>query len=597
MFHRQRDSQSFEDFISPGVSPGSLLEDVDFASFLDLDATHPDQWVDGETFATGLAPATLVPGHSGIEAASSEIIDNLGSGDPIESSLLDALHGGEHFEGDRSTAHSSACTSLDDFSVQDQYAANNASAEHPAKVKKSRRLPVDSTRVLREWFRQHQDYPYPSGPEVKMLESQSNLKKTQILNWFTNARRRKPAGKELSHSVPADDQTLLSPFERWQHSPPESEPAKTRDIIRAAERAPYLNINSDPGPQDLSDGWSSNGSGSSLQFGALSMSSYAYSSSSGSELALSQAHGGYQRPPTPLPGMRRRRRRRKPMRYAHRLDKSARSDKRPFQCTFCSDAFRNKYDWQRHERALHIQVERWNCAPEGGIIEIDGINTCVFCSAVNPDEHHLETHDYLRCRENPPDLRAFSRKDHLQQHLRLVHGVPYQVSMDGWRESKARMLSRCGFCGSNFTTWEDRVDHVAEHFKNKADMGQWCGGWGFEPHVESRVQNAIPPYLLGLERNSMDPWVASDTGPQEVERPPTYQAAPNTLDLYASIHQIVSDYLRTEFAAGNNPSDETVQSLTRVFAYGTDDPFNQTYADDPEFIMCIRRELGMVPDA
>lgn len=600
MSHHQQGHQASDEYIPTTFNSGPwnlLSEDVDFASFVDLDATRTDQVLHDETFSSEFGVAAPAQRTSLLEGTFSDNVDIWGVEALTEtSSWLDAPQATNPLGDDISTAHSSACTSLDGFQNegQDDPASFNT-PERPQTVKKSRRLPVDSVRVLRTWFHEHRNYPYPNSSEVKALEQQSKLNKTQILNWFTNARRRYPTGKELSQSVPTADHTLLSPLERWQHSPPESEPAETRDIIRAAEMASFLPTANEPIHQSMSDGWSSNSSGSSLQFGAPSMSSYEHSNSSGSELSFSQSNEPFRRPPTPLPTMRPRRRRRKQLRQTQRLDRSTGSEKRKYQCTFCSDEFRNKYDWQRHERALHISVDLWNCAPDGGIIEVNGISTCVFCSAPNPDDDHLETHDYLRCRENPPELRAFSRKDHLQQHLRLVHNVSYNASMDCWRESKVQLLSRCGFCDSNFTTWEERVDHIAGHFKNNADMRQWHGGWGFEPHVESTVENAIPPYLLGLERYSMNPWVASNTGIPEVERPQTYQAAPNILDLYAYLREGLSTYIRSEVSAGNNPSDETIQAMARVLAYGVDDPFNQTYADAPDYIMLLRQELGIPP--
>ena len=39
--------------------------------------------------------------------------------------------------------------------------------------------------------------------------------------------------------------------------------------------------------------------------------------------------------------------------------------KRMFQCTFCTDTFKSKYDWTRHEKSLHLSLEKWICAPSG----------------------------------------------------------------------------------------------------------------------------------------------------------------------------------------------------------------------------------------
>jgi uncharacterized Zn-finger protein len=36
-----------------------------------------------------------------------------------------------------------------------------------------------------------------------------------------------------------------------------------------------------------------------------------------------------------------------------------------FQCTFCTESFKVKYDWLRHEKSLHLSMEKWTCAPLG----------------------------------------------------------------------------------------------------------------------------------------------------------------------------------------------------------------------------------------
>lgn len=40
-----------------------------------------------------------------------------------------------------------------------------------------------------------------------------------------------------------------------------------------------------------------------------------------------------------------------------------------YQCTFCTETFRTKHDWQRHEKSLHLPLERWACSPNGPRID------------------------------------------------------------------------------------------------------------------------------------------------------------------------------------------------------------------------------------
>jgi hypothetical protein len=119
---------------------------------------------------------------------------------------------------------------------------------------------------------------------------------------------------------------------------------------------------------------------------------------------------------------------------------------------------------------------------------------CVFCGDANPDDAHVESHNHSACQERSVEERTFYRKDHLRQHLKLVHGAKFlSWSMDPWRVSTPQIRSRCGFCGIVMDTWTFRVDHLAEHFKTGKTMADWTGDWGFDAPVLEMVENSIPP--------------------------------------------------------------------------------------------------------
>ncbi|KAF5638403.1 monocarboxylate transporter 4 [Fusarium tjaetaba] len=173
--------------------------------------------------------------------------------------------------------------------------------------------------------------------------------------------------------------------------------------------------------------------------------------------------------------------------------------------------FKTKYDWQRHEKSLHLSLENWVCSPNGptAIHPEEGL-LCVFCGVKNPDKTHLDGHNQSACIERPIEERTYHRKDHLQQHLRLVHMSKFlKWPMDDWKVMTQEVKSRCGFCGINLTTWASRVDHLADHFKAGSTMEHWKGDWGFEGKVIERIDNAMPPYLIHYERNSPLPFAAT----------------------------------------------------------------------------------------
>lgn len=98
------------------------------------------------------------------------------------------------------------------------------------------------------------------------------------------------------------------------------------------------------------------------------------------------------------------------------------NNQRLFQCTFCTDRFKSKYDWSRHEKSLHLSLEKWICAPLGDVITCtaSGRQKCVYCDALDPSKEHLAAHNHNCCEEKGLEARTFYRKDHLRQHLRLM---------------------------------------------------------------------------------------------------------------------------------------------------------------------------------
>lgn len=56
-----------------------------------------------------------------------------------------------------------------------------------------------------------------------------------------------------------------------------------------------------------------------------------------------------------------------------------------------------------------------------------------------------------------------------------------------------QLESRCGFCNSNLTTWQARVQHLADHFESGAQMEDWEGDWGFEPEIMACLGRATLP--------------------------------------------------------------------------------------------------------
>lgn len=452
-------------------------------------------------------------------------------------------------------------------------ATENTTSEPARATSKTRtgvRFSREELKILKNWLSTHSRHPYPTEEEKEMLQKQTGLSKTQITNWLANTRRRnKNAVAQRSTSPGVRTWTkpidiagrrgaasfeLMNPLQRWQVSPPENEPASVTAIQRAISTSSTLQ-------SGLSSPYSSvhftdDGSGRSICDSAISSANTSHSSGSFASAYSYGSRGSLGSGGSSMHRGRRRRRRKAAAPAAANMTNSTplRQPLKTFQCTFCTETFRTKHDWQRHEKSLHLSLERWVCSPDGPVTfnaESDQMQ-CVFCGHANPDEAHIDSHNHSACQERALAERTFYRKDHLRQHLKLVHDAAYRSqSMEGWKVTTPEIRSRCGFCGIVMDTWSFRTDHLAEHFKRGKSMADWKGDWGFEDKVLDMVENSIPPFLIHDERNSPDPFEAS--------HPPF--AAKNAYELIkAELRAYIDDRPQGQEA----PSDGELLSVVRA---------------------------------
>ncbi|KAK8119388.1 uncharacterized protein PG998_004014 [Apiospora kogelbergensis] len=364
------------------------------------------------------------------------------------------------------------------------------------------RFSRESVKILKNWVSTHSRHPYPTEEEKETLQRITGLNKTQITNWLANARRRgkiQPTRSTSPHVGQGYATAMDIP--RRSGTPGLAVTASGNDMSSSSSlNSLYVS------------GYSDDGSSRSIA-NLSSVSSLSKSQSSGGSFASSFSHRSHGSVGS-LPSFARARGRRRRRRIPQRPTSQEKLGEKPktFQCTFCTETFRTKHDWQRHEKSLHLSLERWVCSPEGAkaLNSETGLMSCVFCGEANPTDSHVESHNFCSCTERSLEERTFYRKDHLRQHLKLVHNVAFiSWSMDTWRVTTPEIRSRCGFCGIVMDSWTARTDHLAEHFKTGYTMADWKGDWGFEAPVQNLVENSIPPYLIDHERNSPLPYQAS----------------------------------------------------------------------------------------
>lgn len=275
----------------------------------------------------------------------------------------------------------------------------------------------------------------------------------------------------------------LDPMERWRNSPPEEEPALIPDIIDALKTTP------EPGKPNGSRG---NNAFRDYRRAASTTSGESSASSRDSQQSGRSSSSGRGR-------LRAGKNTRKKLSNTNAL--------RRYCCTFCCDRFKSKYDWARHEKSLHVTLEAWYCAPFGTTIPSNalGETLCAFCGITNPTQAHIETHEPTACEaSSPPETRrSFRRKDHLVQHLRRAHNVPATSTppdLESWKIGHSSIPSRCGFCNKSLSTWAERTEHLAEHFRHGQTMSSWTGEHDFPPllHSPRRKRFTAVPDRLGI---------------------------------------------------------------------------------------------------
>jgi hypothetical protein len=398
--------------------------------------------------------------------------------------------------------HSSSVPDLADVNTQ----KTNVEEEESG-PKAGARFSREAVKVLRGWLSTHHRHPYPTDDEKESLKRQTGLNKTQITNWLANARRRgkvraprstSPSVSNLSNpmDIPRSKIAIknMNPMERWKNSPPEHEPASVTAIAKAVNSSSLHSDHDSPYASYAHSDDFSNRSGARDS----SASSLGTSQSSGNSFASAFSHkskgsfGSF----NSFGNRGRRRRRRQTSNPIKSVNLLTPGPVRTFQCTFCTETFKTKHDWQRHEKSLHLSLERWICCPDGPNHLSADLETsqCVFCLLPNPTQEHHEVHNFSSCTDRSLEERTFYRKDHLRQHLNLVHDVKFQAStMDAWKVATPEIRSRCGFCGIVMDSWSFRVDHLAEHFKGGKSMADWTGDWGFDTQVLDIVENGMPP--------------------------------------------------------------------------------------------------------
>lgn len=426
-------------------------------------------------------------------------------------------------------------------------------------------------------------------------------------------------GQTISPRYTPDITNSLDPMQRWQESPPEDEPASFSAIMQAVNKSELAGEGLSLGeevPNRINSPFRHHRRPASLASSKSGTSASSWHSSASTRSAVSTPRNSQSQS------------------GSTRVGKSKRKPKKPsglesdrmFCCTFCCDTFKNKFDWSRHEKSLHLNLGGWACTPNGGTVvsTVTGMIHCVYCEFLEPSPEHLDGHNHFQCSDS---TRIFRRKDHLVQHLRLVHNLETLPLIDDWKIQGPTVTSRCGFCDQRLESWDERADHLTNHFRQGMTMSDWHGDHDFPPDIAAKVINSLPPYLLSWESNTMVPfsassrsaqdhlaqisaradWIAANASAQTPNESPALPDPPLKLvprgetmvplkTFTGILTQHLSRYARQQMSLGIIPTDEMFQQESRKLLYDSEDSWNQSIADNPAWISSFRQQLQVQPD-
>ncbi|KAI8648982.1 hypothetical protein NCS55_01471400 [Fusarium keratoplasticum] len=144
-------------------------------------------------------------------------------------------------------------------------------------------------------------------------------------------------------------------------------------------------------------------------------------------------------------------------------------------------------------------------------------------------------------------------------------------------------------------------------------MKDWTGDHEFEPLIAAQIRNALPPYLLADEAKTVVPFSATDPRvpdhlsqmtqghqgpldaahqgdgmPQTAGLNPTFEVTPTSYTRYLAWH--LGRFAQQSIATGIFPTDQMFQDEARRLVYGNDDNWEQTIADNGEWLASFRRQ-------
>lgn len=173
---------------------------------------------------------------------------------------------------------------------------------------------------------------------------------------------------------------------------------------------------------------------------------------------------------------------------------------KPLQCTrACGYSTAAKKDWKRHEENAFPR-HGWVCTVPAAV-KVNGVLYCSYCppdhKTVDPTVEHMKSAHGMTFQssydmENDVCNQICHRKEHMENHFKKIHPGLHPdawIEIGAFKVKHSEFPRHCGFCSTTFESWNERINHIHDHFeRDGVDMQQW---WE-RPHSDHRQQGKRP---------------------------------------------------------------------------------------------------------
>lgn len=360
----------------------------------------------------------------------------------------------------------------------------------------------EAQQIFKAWYEEHKVYPYLRCEDRVALMSQTGCTRRQVLDWFTNRRRRdkrhaasRPSGSQPSEAV-SKCSDIGSSFEAefasqdFEGLAQESSASHrgSQEVSFASASTPQLDRYRETAPEDETVRPATAESLSRTDGGPRfvkrkSCSGHTYVGGVGPTDPKFISKGNETSNGTGLPET--------PSVHEHPRKKGKRIVQRPpvpperegnkiFQCRYCYHGFPRFSSWIEHEKSCGPQQLIYVCMK----VPLDrydsqGQARCPFCGIADSSEQHLnDRHRHQRCLTRPIEERGFQRYWNLNRHWEIFHRATERFP-ESWATSSAdaaREPHWCGFCGNYRGPKAECDQHIGYHFMDPVklyDMTCW----------------------------------------------------------------------------------------------------------------------------